>query len=154
SLEVIAWATIGGGILLQLADQLAPRRKTADGWLLRDALAMGLAQALALIPGMSRSGVTITAARALGYDRVDAAKLSMLMSIPTIIAAGTLLSLKLVSDGDAALGADAAVAAVLSFIAALVAIAVFMRMLRTWSMTVFTVYRLALGAALLFVVYA
>lgn len=154
SIAVIGWATLIGGVALQIADQFGGERRRAGEWRLRDAILMGLAQAAALVPGMSRSGVTITAARALGYGRVDAARLSMLMSIPTILAAGTLLSLKLISDGDVDLGLDAAIAAGFSFLSALAAIVIFMRMLQTWSMTVFTVYRLILGAGLLIVAYA
>ena len=115
---------------------------------------MGLAQVIALAPGASRSGVTMTMARWLGYKRVDAARLSMLMSIPTIIAAGALTSLKLASAGDVALGLDAAITAMLAFVAALAALVVMMRMLQTWSMTPFVVYRLILGGVLLWVAYA
>ncbi|MEM8755551.1 MAG: undecaprenyl-diphosphate phosphatase [Pseudomonadota bacterium] len=154
SLAVIGWATLIGGVLLELADRFGARRKAAAEWGWRDAILMGLAQAVALIPGTSRSGATITAARALGYGRVEAARLSMLMSIPTILAAGTLLTLKLVRDGDAALGLDAAIAAGLAFLSAFAAILVFMKMLETWSMTVFTVYRVVLGVGLLALAYS
>jgi len=127
SLAVIGWATLIGGVILWLADRFGAERREAREWLMKDALLMGLAQALALIPGASRSGVTMTAARGLGYKRQDAARLAMLMSIPTIIAAGTLLGLKLASDGDATLGLDALIAAVLSFLAALAAMTIVMR---------------------------
>jgi undecaprenyl-diphosphatase len=114
---------------------------------------MGLAQTLALVPGTSRSGITITAARALGFGRVDAARLSMLMSIPAIGAAGGWLLVKLAASGDLALGADAALAAALAFVSALLALWGLMRMLRTWTMTPFVLYRFALGAALLWFAY-
>lgn len=154
SLRSIAWATIIGGALLWLGDRFGAETKRAEGWRFRDAALMGLAQVAALVPGMSRSGVTVTAARALGYARVDAARLSMLMSIPIIIAAGTLVGLEIAQSGDSALTGDAALAALLSFLAALAAIAVFMRMLRNWSMTIFVIYRFILGAGLLAYVYA
>lgn len=154
SLAVIGWATLIGGVVLWLADRYGPQERTAREWLLKDALLMGMAQVIALIPGASRSGVTMTAARGLGYNRQDAARLSMLMSIPTIIAAGTLLGLKLARDGDATLGMDAAIAAVLSFMAALAAIALFMRMLQSWTMTPFAIYRVFLGFGLLYIAYA
>lgn len=153
SLSVIAWATLIGGALLWLADRYGAQRLDAGQWRLRDALLLGLVQMAALIPGMSRSGVTITGARALGYRRPDAARISMLMSIPVIIAAGCLVGLELAQSGDPALTTDAALAAFLSFLAALAAIALFMKMLQTWSMTVFVLYRFALGAALLMIVY-
>ncbi|MEM7544901.1 MAG: undecaprenyl-diphosphate phosphatase [Pseudomonadota bacterium] len=154
SLAMIGWATLIGGVILWIADRYGAERRTAREWLMKDALLMGLAQVFALIPGASRSGVTMTAARGLGYKRQDAARLSMLMSIPTIIAAGTLLGLKLVRDGDARLGTDAAIAAALSFLAALAAIALFMRMLQSWTMTPFAIYRLILGMILLWLAYS
>ncbi|QIE55537.1 undecaprenyl-diphosphate phosphatase [Pikeienuella piscinae] len=151
SLQVIAWATILGGVLLWLGDRFGREKKQAGEWRLSDALAMGVAQTFALIPGMSRSGVTITAARALGYIRVDAARLSMLMSIPVIVAAGMLIGIEIAEAGDSALTGDSLIAMLLSFFAALAAIAVFMRMLERWSMTVFVVYRILLGVALLLI---
>ncbi len=152
--EVIAWATLIFGLVLWLADRLGPRDRAAEGWTTRDAALMGLAQVLALIPGASRSGITITAARALGYARVDAARLAMLMSIPTILAAGAVTAKDLIDTGDAALGADAAIAAGLACVSAFAALAVMMRMLRTWSLTPFVIYRLVLGSALLIWLYA
>lgn len=153
SIEVIAWAMVIGGVLLWLGDRFGGERLGAADWNLRDAILMGLAQVVALIPGMSRSGTTVTAARGLGYGRVEAARLSMLMSIPVIIAAATLIVLELVKSGNSALTLDAAIAAFLSFLAALGAIAVFMKMLESWSMSVFVIYRFLLGAALFYVVY-
>ncbi|MEO1613297.1 MAG: undecaprenyl-diphosphate phosphatase, partial [Pseudomonadota bacterium] len=83
SLAVIGWATLIGGVLLWAADRFGAEAR--DEWRWRDAALMGLAQCFALIPGMSRSGVTMTAARGLGLTRTAAARFSMLMSIPTII---------------------------------------------------------------------
>lgn len=153
SIAVIGWSTIIFGVALLLGDRFGGQAKTAADWTLKDAIAMGLAQIIALIPGASRSGVTMTMARGLGYRRVDAARLSMLMSIPTIVAAGALTSLKLVSSGDIALGLDAVIAAALAFVAALAALTVMMRMLQTWSMTPFVIYRMILGAILLWIAY-
>ena len=112
------------------------------------AVMIGLAQCLALIPGASRSGVTMTAARYLGIGRVDAARLSMLLSIPTIAGAGLLKALDIVADGDAALGMDAVMVAVLSFGFALAAIDWMMRWLARTDFRIFVWYRLALGALL------
>ena len=78
----------------------------------------------------------------------------MLMSIPTILAAGAVTTKDLIDSGDAALGADAAIAAVLACVSALLALTVMMRMLRTWSLTPFVIYRLVLGSALLVWLYA
>lgn len=154
SITVIAWATILWGVALWVADRFPPQRMRFEDWGWRDAAVMGLAQACALIPGTSRSGVTMTAARALGYARVDAARLSMLMSMPTIAAAGLVIGADLARSGDAALGADAALAAALAFVSALAALWGLMRMLQRFSMTPFVVYRLILGAVLLWIAYA
>ncbi|SDX73176.1 undecaprenyl-diphosphatase [Albimonas donghaensis] len=154
NVEVIAWSTVIFGVALWLCDRFGPLIRKAEDWSWRDAILMGLAQAVALIPGTSRSGITISAARALGYERTDAARLSMLMSIPTILAAGTLTAKDLLDAGDMALGADAAIAAGLSCVSALLALTLMMRMLRTWTMTPFVLYRFALGGALLIWLYA
>ena len=154
SVEVIAWATIGFGILLYLADRFAPedRPLARAGW--RTAIVVGLAQVLALIPGTSRSGITMTAARALGLRRDEAARFSLLLSIPTILGAGVLAARDLAQSGDIALGRDALLGAVLSFAFALAAIAGLMAWLRRAGFAPFVLYRLALGGGLLVWVYA
>lgn len=153
SIAVIGWTMIIFGIVLYWTDQKGPREKTAEGWSLRDALVMGLWQAIALIPGTSRSGITISAARYLGYDRRDAARLAMLMSIPTILASGVLLGVDAIAAADAQFIRDGAIAAVFSFIAALLALTLMMRLLRTVSYTPYVIYRLALGVVLLVIAY-
>lgn len=154
SIAVIGWAMLGFGILLYWADRFSPTKKTTAGWSLKDAVTMGLAQALALIPGTSRSGITITAARRLGYERQSAAKLSMLMSIPTIIASGLVLSADVIGQADWATARDGAIAAIFAFLAALLALSLMMRLLRSVSFTPYVVYRIALGLVLLFYAYS
>jgi undecaprenyl-diphosphatase len=117
------------------------------------ALLIGLAQVLALIPGTSRSGITMTAARALGLERDEAARFSMLLSIPTIIAAGALLSLDLVDQGAEQLRADVLLAAGLAFVSAWCAIALLMRWLAHATFTPFVICRCVLGVALLVYAY-
>jgi len=153
NVEVIAWTTIGFGILLWIADRFSMTvRKAEDvGW--AGAIFVGLAQALALIPGTSRSGITMTAARFLGLERTEAARLSLLLSIPTIAGAGLLAGLDLAEAGDATLTGDAVAAAALAFVSALVAIWAMMRWLGRSGFGPFVVYRLALGAVLLFLLY-
>jgi len=152
-LAIIGWATLGFGILLGLADRygMLINRLPHMGW--GQALAIGLAQVLALIPGTSRSGITMTAARMLGFERAEAARFSLLLAIPAILGAGTLAGLDLYESGDMSLGRDAAIAAGLAFLAALVAIAVMMAWLRRASFTPFVVYRVILGTLLLALVY-
>lgn len=152
-LQVIAWATIGFGILLWIADQAGMTVRRIEHLGVLDVFFIGLAQCLALIPGTSRSGITMTAARFIGMERPDAARFSMLLSIPTIIAAGTLSGIDIYQSGDVQLAADAFVAAGLSFIFALIAIALMMAWLRRASFTPFVVYRIILGGFLLAVVY-
>ena len=118
SVAVIGWTMLIFGIVLYWADRQDPSPKQTEHWNLRDAVSMGLAQTLALIPGTSRSGITISAARKLGYQRGDAARLSMLMSIPTIGASGLLLGLEVFSTANMSAARDGAIAAVLAFIAA------------------------------------
>ncbi|MEL7116383.1 MAG: undecaprenyl-diphosphate phosphatase, partial [Pseudomonadota bacterium] len=109
---VIGWAMLIFGILLYWADQKGATDKDGSRWGLKDAWIMGLWQAVALIPGTSRSGITITAARMLGYERGGAARLAMLMSIPTILASGALLSVEVIATANVAAARDGAIAAV------------------------------------------
>jgi undecaprenyl-diphosphatase len=154
SVEVIAWTTIVFAVTLWLADRYGPHVRRFGDWGLSPAAVMGLTQAIALIPGVSRSGITMTTARALGFERVDAARLSLMMSIPATAAVGAWTFVKLLRSGDTTVGLDAAIAAALSFVAALATLVVLMRMLRRFSMTPFVLYRLALGAGLLWIAYA
>ncbi len=147
--EVIAWATLGFGILLWLADRAGMTVRRIEHLGYGGALFIGCSQVLALIPGTSRSGITMTAARILGFERSETARFSMLLSIPAIVASGTLQGLKLYQAGDAQLTVDAFVAAGLALVAALVAIACMMGWLRRASFLPFVLYRIALGGGLL-----
>ena len=151
--EIIAWTMTLGAVLLYLADRFGPMADTIGDLTWRGALAIGLAQVLALVPGTSRAGITMTAARLLGLARDEAARFSMLLAIPVILGAGALEGAALLASDDAQLSASAALAALLSLAAALAAIAVLMRWLRHASFTPLVIYRLALGFALLGYVY-
>ena len=151
--EVIAWASIAFGILLYVVDLRSMTLQRLEHTSFGGILFVGLAQVLALIPGTSRSGITMTAARFLGYERSDAARLSMLLSIPTILGAGALAGKKLHDSGNAALGMDALIAAGLAFLSALLAIAVMMAWLRRASFTPFVIYRVLLGLFVLYLIY-
>ena len=109
---------------------------------------------IALIPGTSRSGITITGARQLGYTRTEGARIAMLMSIPTIIASGVLLGAEVAVEANTALMRDAAIAAVLALISALAALSLMMRLLRSVSFTPYVIYRVVLGVVLLIVAYS
>lgn len=153
SVAVIGWTMLLFGVLLYWADRTGSTERSAGSWTLKHAGIMGLAQCLALIPGTSRSGITITAARRLGYGREGAAKLSMLMSIPVIIASGAVLSTDVVGQADWALARNAGIAAAFAFVAALGALFLMMRLLRTVSFTPYVIYRVALGIGLLIWAY-
>ncbi|MGV6811294.1 MAG: undecaprenyl-diphosphate phosphatase [Brevirhabdus sp.] len=155
SVALIGWTMLGFGILLHWADQKGPQGTDGKrGWSRRDAIVMGCWQAVALIPGTSRSGITITAARMLGYTRHDSAKLSMLMSIPVIIASGVLVGGEAAAHADMAALRDGAIAAVLAFGSALAALAFMMRLLRSVSFAPYVLYRIALGLILLAIAYS
>jgi len=153
SVAVIGWTMLGFGVVLWLADRFAPADRGLERIGPAGALAIGFAQILALIPGTSRAGITMTAARALGYARPDAARFSLLLSIPTILAAGALAGLDLAESGDVGRMTDAAIGAGLAFVSALVAIWAMMAWLRRASFTPFVVYRVVLGVVLLAVAY-
>lgn len=148
STHLVAVNLIVYGILLGIADRFGKEERSYENLTLRDAIIVGCAQALALVPGTSRSGVTMTAARFLGYKRVEAARFSFLLSIPAVAGAGTLVALEL-ADATAQMQMDALITGALTFVAAFATMAFLMNFLRKATMMVFVVYRVALGVALL-----
>ncbi len=151
--DVIGATMLIFGLVLYWADRYGPSRMPAEFWSLRNALIMGLWQALALIPGTSRSGITITAARHLGYTRHGSAKLAMLMSIPAIIASGSYKAAEVVVTADMQAARDGAIAAGFAFVSALIALSLMMRLLRAVSFTPYVIYRVILGLILLVIAY-
>jgi len=149
SAVVVGWATIGFGVLLYIADRFTVTINRIEHMTWGRALIIGIAQVFALIPGASRAGTTITMARWLGFERTDAARFSMLMSIPAILAAGGAATLKLIEDDAQHVLADAIVAGAMAFVAAFIAIVLMMSWLRTASFTPFVIYRLFLGVGIL-----
>lgn len=148
STHLVAVNLIVYGILLGLADRFGRQTRRYDDLTMKDALIVGCAQALALIPGTSRSGVTMTAARLLGYSRFEAARFSFLLSIPAVAGAGILIVPELFEVGGA-LVREAFITGALTFLAALGTMMFLMNFLKRASMLVFVVYRLAMGLALL-----
>jgi len=146
--DLIAVNLIVYGILLGLADRFGREEKNFEDMTWRDGLLVGAAQALALIPGTSRSGVTMTAARALGYGRVEAARFSFLLSIPAVAGAGILIVPDLMEAGGE-LVREALITGALTFVAAFATMAFLMNFLKKASMMVFVLYRIAMGVALL-----
>ena len=153
---IIAVTSIVFGIVLWLADRWAREARGMDTLSWRGAGLMGLAQVLALIPGTSRSGITMTAGRAIGLSREASARFSMLMSLPIIGAGGLYALLKLATGddvGSATLGQGLAVAG-LSFVVALAAIHLFLRFVTRIGFLPFMLYRVALGLLILWVLFA
>lgn len=147
--DLIAFNLIVYGLLLGLADFLGKEVKAFEDMTWRDGLIVGLAQALAIIPGTSRSGVTMTAARFLGYKRVEAARFSFLLSIPAVAGAGVLIVPEIFEAGTE-LALDALIAGILTFISAFLTMAFLMNFLKRASMMVFVVYRVVMGIALFY----
>lgn len=148
---IIAVSLILGGLLLAMADRASGRRTVPD-YGVRDALAVGAAQALALNPGTSRSGITITAGRFLGFDRDAAARISFLMMIPVTGGAVVFKMAKLLADGvPDGLVVPMLVGIVTSGLAGWAAIWGTLTLVRTRSFMPFVIYRIALGVVVLVV---
>jgi undecaprenyl-diphosphatase len=151
--EVVAWNAIVFGILLYLCDRygLSNRRMSDMTWM--PALIIGVAQAIAIIPGTSRSGITMTAARALGFERPEAARFAFLLGIPAIAGAGILKLGDAVASGET-ITFGMLLTAILTFFVALGTITVLMKMVRHISFLPFAVYRVGLGLVLLALIYS
>ena len=153
NIKVIGWTMIIFGIFLYLADRFSFSKKINLNYSIKDALIMGLWQSAALIPGTSRSGATITAARILGYKRKSAARIAMLMSIPTILASGSLEIIDVWHKVDFNHFNDAIIVICLSFIFAFLTLTIMMRLLNSISFTPYVIYRILLGVLLLAIAY-
>jgi undecaprenyl-diphosphatase len=146
---IIAWATLGFGLLLFVADRFGMTLRRMEHMTWGSAVIIGLAQVLALIPGTSRSGITMTAARFMGFEREAAARFSLLLSIPVIAAAALLAGKDVYDSGDLALTQATLLAAAMAFVSAMAAIWLMMAWLRRATFTPFVVYRMILGLGLL-----
>lgn len=149
STKLIGWTILGYGILLFIADSCSMTIRQIKHMGVIDALLIGLAQCLALIPGTSRSGITITMARFLGLERTEAAKFSMLLAIPAILGATGLVGWKVYQAGDIMGIVQAFDGVVYSYVASIIAIYVVMWWLKKSTFLPFVIYRLALGTFLL-----
>lgn len=146
---VIAYTTIGFGVLLWFADVKGSRQRDEHNLSWRDVLIIGLAQAVALIPGTSRSGITMTAALLLGLSRSAAARFSFLLSIPAILASGSYKSLQLMQGGHEVNWNEIFAGVFLSGLIAYACIHIFLQLLERVGMMPFVIYRFVLGVVLL-----
>jgi undecaprenyl-diphosphatase len=151
--RLVAAMLIGFGLVMAVADRVGSRAKGIDDVTPSDGITIGVAQALALVPGVSRSGATISAGLFLGYRRADAARFSFLLSVPAVVLSGLFQLRGLGGDGSPG-WAPTAVATVVAFVSGYAAIAWLLRWLTSHTLTVFVVYRLLLGSVLLVLVWS
>lgn len=148
---VIVVTLAGYAILMLLADRFGRRERNISSTRIKDALIIGCAQALALIPGTSRSGVTITAAMALGFQRQDAARFSFLLSVPVILLASIYKFTGLLLGDVPVPWLQLGVGAIVSAVVAYISIEFFMRIVNRVGLLPFAIYRLLLAAVILYV---
>ena len=153
SLEVIGWMSLIFGILLYISDKFKITKKIDIQFTYRSAIIIGIFQILALIPGVSRSGITITSGRLLGFSRFDSAKISFFLSIPTLGAASLLGIYSIYKEGSTELNFLAIIAVIFSFIFSYFTIALFLNFIKKFSLNIFIIYRILLSLFILAVVY-
>lgn len=153
TLPVIAWANLVFAIVLLVTDRVGMTIRRVEHITVKDALLVGLAQAVSIIPGTSRAGITVSMARFLGYERREAARFSMLLSIPTILGLGMAIGYQLYTSGDLQVQRDAIYGGAMAFVAALISIWFMMSLLKRTTLLPFVIYRILLGGILLGFIY-
>ena len=153
NLEVIGWMSLIFGILLYVSDKSKVTKKIDTEFTNKSALFIGLFQVFALIPGVSRSGITITSGRMLGFNRFDSARISFFLSIPTLAAASIMGIYNIYREGSTELNFLAIVAVIFSFIFSYITIALFFNFIKKFSLNIFIVYRIILSLFILAIVY-
>ncbi|MFN0194383.1 MAG: undecaprenyl-diphosphate phosphatase [Aestuariivirga sp.] len=151
--QIVAWNAIIFGILLYATDYFGAFSKRMSDMNVTSALIIGVAQAIAIIPGTSRSGITMSAARALGFERPEAARFSFLLGLPAIAGAGILKLGEAAANGHG-ITLEAIITAVLTFFVALGTITILMKLVKYMSFLPFAIYRVVLGVALLALIYS
>ena len=152
NIKVIAWATLFFGILLYIADKNKFLKKIDKDFNMKSVLIIGFFQVLALIPGVSRAGITITAGRILGFDRTDSTKISFYLSIPALLGAST-LGIKDLFKENIDFNLLVLVGVVLSFLFSLITIKIFLKFIKNFSLNVFVIYRIFLAIILFYIIY-
>ena len=151
-IKVIAWATLFFGILIYIADKNKFLKKIDTDFTIRSVLIIGFFQVIALIPGVSRAGITITAGRILGFDRTDSTKISFYLSIPALAGASA-LGIKDLFKANIEFNLLVIVGVFLSFIFSLITIKFFLKFIKKFSLNLFVVYRIFLAALLFYIIY-
>ena len=153
NIQVIGWATIIFGILLFVSDKMSLNKKLEKNFSYSSAIVIGILQIASLIPGVSRSGISITAARFLQFDRYDSAKISFLLSIPTLAAVSLYGISNLINSDSLSFSILNLIAIFLSFIFSYVTIKFFLQYIQKFSLNIFVIYRLVVGIILLAIYY-
>ena len=153
NLEVIGWMSLIFGILLYLCDKTKITKKINLGFTNKSAIIIGLFQVLSLVPGVSRSGITITSGRLLGFSRFESAKISFFLSIPALGAASFLGIYNIYREGSAELNFLALIAIIFSSIFSYFTIALFLNFIKKFSLNIFIVYRIVLSLFILAIAY-
>ena len=152
NIKVIAWTTLFFGIILYFADQRKIDQNISSNLNIRSIIFIGLFQILALIPGVSRAGITITAARFLNFNRVDSGKISFLLSIPAL-AGASFLGLKDIQDESLEINILIIIAIVLSFMFSYITVKFFLNYLNKFSLNIFVIYRSIVAFILFSIIY-
>jgi len=153
NIKVIGWTTLIFGILLYLSDKADVKNKINSNFTLKSAVFIGLLQILSLIPGVSRSGIAITGARTLKFNRYDSAKISFLLSIPTLAAVSIFGLKNLIQSESFNFSFLIIISIIFSFLFSLITIRYFLRYIKTFSLNIFVIYRIFLGIGLLLLAY-
>ena len=153
TLEIIGWTTIIFGLLLYISDKFGVHKKIESNFNIKSAVIIGLFQILALVPGVSRSGIIITGARFLKFDRIEAAKISFLLSIPALTAWSLYGFYELIKQNNSFLNIGAILTVLCSFIFSYLTIKFFLVYLKRFNLSFFVAYRVILGVVLLILVY-
>ena len=152
NIKIIAWTTLFFGVILYLADQRKIDKNISSNLNIKSILIIGFFQIFALIPGVSRAGITITAARFLNFSRVDSSKISFLLSIPAL-AGASFLSLKNITTQSIEINYLIIIAMFLSFLFSYITIRFFLFYINKFSLSVFVIYRVIIGLVLIFIIY-
>ena len=153
NIEIIGWTTLIFGVLLYVSDKCKLVKNIENNFSYKSAIIIGLFQVMSLIPGVSRSGISITAARFLNFNRVDSAKLSFLLSIPTLGAVSIYGLKNLVISQDDYFSVLNLISILLSFIFSLFTINFFLKYVKNFSLDIFVIYRVLLGGFLILIAY-
>ncbi len=153
NIKIIAWTTLIFGIILHFSDKFKLKKNLESDFTLKSALFIGFFQILSLIPGVSRSGITITAARILNFKRVDAAKISFLLSIPTLAGVSIYGLKNIILSPDINFSILNFISVLFSFFFSLITIKFFLKFLKRFSLQIFVIYRIILGLGLLIFAY-